>query len=126
MPVDLAFTVPLTLIGLSAGRAASRRRPNPELPPSAAEIGIPPGPWYSEPMHYGTATPSIDTSEMTARFYPNGQLAELRGPAEVIGRAVLGLRELDHRAVIARTVMEQASALSRQNVLPPGSSELPW
>jgi hypothetical protein len=126
MPVDLAFTVPLTLIGLSAGRAASRRRPNPELPPSPAEIGIPPGPWYSEPMRYETATPSTTAPEMTARFYPNGQLAELCGPAEVIGRAVLALRELDHRAVIARAAMGQASAFSQQNALPPGSSELPW
>jgi hypothetical protein len=67
---------------------------------------------------------------MTARFYPNGQLAELCGPAEVIGRAVLGLRELDHRAEIVRTAIEQAFVPSRHNAaLPPGSyssSELLW
>jgi hypothetical protein len=64
---------------------------------------------------------------MTARFYPNGQLADLRGPAEVVARTVLELRGLDHRAEIVRTAMEQehisswqAFVLSRRNALPPG------
>ena len=86
MPVDLAFTIPLTLIGLSAARAADRHRSSPELPPSVA------GDWSKPAPVHRPAMPSTASPEMTARFYPNGQLAELRGPAEIVGRAVLGLR----------------------------------
>jgi hypothetical protein len=45
---------------------------------------------------------------MAARFYPNGQLAELRGPAEVVGRTLLELGELDYRANTAPMAVEWA------------------
>lgn len=131
MPVDLAFTIPCTLIGLSAGRAAGRHRASAELTPSAARdwdtARLEPAPVYQPNQVYQPTTPNIPSPQMTARFYPNGQLADLRGPAEVVARTVLELRGLDHRAEIVRTAMEQehisswqAFVLSRRNALPPG------
>jgi hypothetical protein len=38
----------------------------------------------------------------------SGQSAEFRGPAEVVARTLLGLRELDHRANMAPMVLEWA------------------
>jgi hypothetical protein len=167
MAVELAFTVPFTLIGLTAARRAARRhRSSSEISLSAAEgwsepapayepalawepapayepalawepapayepaLAWEPAPAYEPAPAWEPAMPSTAPLPMTAQFYPNGQPAELCGPAGSVVAAMLGFRELDHRAELAHTAMEHAYSSDRaafspswpNAALPPGGS----
>jgi hypothetical protein len=100
MPVDFALTFPFTVVGWKAWRTARRNRSSSEHLQSRT------GDWSDSAPVYDYAAASTAAPEMAARFYPNGQLAELRGPAEVVGRTLLGLGELGYRANMAPMAVE--------------------
>ena len=109
VPMDFAFSVPLTLISLNAFR---RRRRSPELRPSMTGGWNEPTPVYEPASVWAPAVRTVTPLGMTARFYPNGQPTELQGPAEVVERAMLGFRELDHRAELAHAAIEWRNELN--------------
>jgi hypothetical protein len=114
MNVDLGG--PLTLLGITIGRSAPRREPNPgrPLPVAVSKPRVTAArPLTATAKDWSTSgrlasdthrphTSSPTRPEMSARFDSNGRLAEIKGPPEAVERTILGLQELKYRTETLR------------------------